>query len=246
MDAPDPAVAALVARLGDALGTATRPSELRQELYGAVSRVRQLYGAAACSFAQVEPDGATLRFVAADGAGADTIVGVTLPVSRGIVGWVAVSGEPMQVADVTRDHRFARDVAESTDYVPDTILAAPVVDEHGEIAGVIEVLDPTQRSENSGRDLAVLGLVADELASVIRLSSRYDALGTGLLRILADPQRTGAFDEAVTALVEDEDTGTGLTEVAEAFRHLAASGPAAARLAGRVLQEVAAFVGERR
>src|SRR5205085_1675675 len=107
MDAPDPHVAALVARLGDALGTATRPSELQQELEAAVTRVRQLYGAAACSFAQVEPDGATLRFVAADGAGADNIVGVTLPVSRGIVGWVAVSGEPMQV-DVTRDQRFAR------------------------------------------------------------------------------------------------------------------------------------------
>ena len=71
MDAPDPAVAALVARLGDALGTATRPAELQEELQAAVSRVRQLYGAAACSFAQVEPDGATLLFVAAVGVGAD-------------------------------------------------------------------------------------------------------------------------------------------------------------------------------
>jgi len=245
MDAPDPTVAALVARLGDALGAATRPSELQQELQAAVARIRELYGAAACSFAQVEPDGATLRFVAADGVGADTIVGVRLPVSRGIVGWVAVSGEPMHIADVSRDQRFARDVAESTDYVPDSILAAPVVDEYGDTAGVIEVLDATVRGENTGRDLAVLGLVADQLASVIRLSSRYDALGTGLLRLLVDPERTGAFDEAMTALAE-EDTGAGLGDVAEAFRRLAASGPAAARLAGTILQEVAAYVSERR
>jgi len=244
MDPSDPEVAALVARLGDALGTATRPSELQQELQAAVSRVRTLYGAAACSFAQVEPDGATLRFVAADGAGADSIVGVSLPVSRGIVGWVAVSGEPMHLADVTRDQRFARDVAESTDYVPDTILAAPVVDEHGETAGVIEVLDPSLRNEDTGRDLAVLGLVADELAAVIRLSSRYDALGAGLLRLLVDPEDTGAFDEAISTLVDD-DSGAGLTEVAEAFRRLAASGPAAARLAGGVLQEIATYVGAR-
>ena len=40
-----------------------------------------LVSAAACSIAVVDDDGGTLEFVASDGAGADEIVGVTIPVS---------------------------------------------------------------------------------------------------------------------------------------------------------------------
>ena len=159
-----------------------------------------------------------------------------------------MSGEPIQVADVASDERFARDVAESTDYVPTTILAAPVVDAHGDIAGVIEVLDPAEpaasdrgvAARDSGRDLAVLGLVATQLGSIIRLSALYDAVGTGLLRTLADPEASGAFDEAL-ASVADPESGLALQGVAEAFRELAAAGPAAARMAERVLSEVATY-----
>lgn len=245
---PDPADIGLAARLGDALGTAIRPDNLERELGAAVAGIREVFGAAACSFAQVEPDGATLRFAAADGAGADEIVGVSLPVSRGIVGWVAMSGEPIQVADVATDQRFARDVAESTHYVPTTIMAAPVLDAHGDIAGVVEVLDPAEPSDSvpgapardSGRDLTVLGLLASQLGTIIRLSALYDAVGTGLLRSLADPEGTGAFDEALAA-VSDPEAGAALDAVAAAFRDLASAGPAAARMAERVLSEVATY-----
>ena len=245
MAAPDLELTRLIARLGDVLGTATRPVSLVDEISGTVARLRRLFDAAACSFAQVEPDGGNLRFVAADGAGAAAIVGVTIPVSRGIAGWVALSGEAIQVGDVTSDSRFARDVAEATDYVPSTILAAPVVDAQGETAGVIEVLDPQVGGSDSGYDLAVLGLVAGQLAAVIRLAAMYDALGSGLLRSLADPAATGEFDDAVAAL-SSPDSGQALNEVALAFRQLAAQGPEAARLAARMLRDVAAFAGERR
>lgn len=245
---PDPDDIGLVARLGDALGTAIRPDNLERELRAAVAGIREVFAAAACSFAQVEPDGATLRFAAADGAGADEIVGVSLPVSRGIVGWVVMSGEPIQVADVATDTRFARDVAESTHYVPTTIMAAPVLDAHGDIAGVVEVLDPAEPSDaaaggparDSGRDLTMLGLLASQLGSIIRLSALYDAVGTGLLRTLADPEGTGAFDEALAA-VSDPEAGAALDGVAAAFRDLASAGPAAARMAERVLSEVATY-----
>src|SRR5215467_7511780 len=83
-----------------------------------VQATRSLFGAAACSVALVEADGETLVFVASDGAGADEIVGVRIPVSRGIAGWAAMSGQPIAVRDVQTDARFARDVAESTHYVP--------------------------------------------------------------------------------------------------------------------------------
>ena len=119
---------------------------ISDDLTPSVAAVRALFGAAACSCALVDPDGATLTFVAADGAGAAEIVGVSLPVSRGIAGWAVMSGQPIAARDVRADPRFARDVAESTQYVPESIMAAPMFDRDGETLGVVSVLDPTRRA----------------------------------------------------------------------------------------------------
>lgn len=127
-------------------------------------------------------------------------------------------------------------------------MAAPVLDAHGDIAGVVEVLDPAEAAQSaqgapardSGCDLAILGLLASQLGSIIRLSALYDAVGTGLLRSLADPEGTGAFDEAL-AVVSDPEAGAALDAVAAAFRDPASAGPAAARMAKRVLSEVATY-----
>jgi signal transduction protein with GAF and PtsI domain len=241
----DPEQTRLIARLGDALGTAVVPVTLAGEVRLSVAGLREAFDAAACSFARVEADGASLRFVAADGAGADDIVGVVLPISRGIAGWVAMSGEAIQISDVAADTRFARDVAEATHYVPSTILAAPVVDSGGETVGVVELLDPRSRGGDAGHDLAVVALAASQLAAIVRLSDLYERLGAGLIRSLADPDDTEGFGGVAIGVADDED-GVALSELASAFLALAAGGTESARLATRLLRDVAAFAGNRR
>lgn len=151
----------------------------RSDLRAVLASTRTLFGAGACSCALTSDDGAGLTFVAADGAGASEIVGVSIPVNRGIAGWVALSGQPTAIADVGRDDRFARDVAEATAYVPTSILAVPMVDPQGQTVGVIEVLDPTR----AGLDLSVLAVIASQAEAVIRLGAAVDA---GADRELAD------------------------------------------------------------
>ena len=202
---------------------------LLTDLQAAVTATRQVFAAAACSCALVNEAGDTLVFVAADGAGADAIVGVDIPVSRGVAGWTAMTGQPIAVRDVQSDARFARDVAESTEYVPDRILAVPVMSPDGEVSGVIEVLDPggadggtPADSRDTGADLAVLALVASQVAAVVR-SAR-----------------------ALTAL-EDSTTETGALggrspELLAAVRAVAGSGAEGVRLATEVLSAVDTFV----
>ena len=149
-----------------------------------VEAVRRLFAAAACSVALVDEDGETLRFVASDGAGADAIVGVTIPVSRGIAGWAAMSGQPIAVRDVQTDARFARDVAESTNYVPSSILAAPMMTTAGEVMGVTSVLDPSV-DEASDWTLQVLGTLASHLAML---------LGGGAATVALADDETGSLD----------------------------------------------------
>lgn len=146
--------------------TAAAPPGL--DLTASTAAVRTLFDAAACSVAVVEEDEATLLFVASDGAGSAEIVGTRLPVSRGIAGWAAMSGQSIAVRDVQTDARFARDVAESTRYVPRSILAAPMFDSDGEVLGVMSVLDPGV-DPPGGWGLAVLGTLASQVAALVVL-----------------------------------------------------------------------------
>ena len=139
---------------------------LEDVLGRSVQATRALFAAAACSVALVDDEGETLTYVVADGAGADQIVGVTIPVGRGIGGWAAMSGQPIAVRDVQTDARFARDVAESTNYVPTAILAAPLTTPEGEVIGVTSLLDPSVE-EASDWTLQVLGTLASQMALLV-------------------------------------------------------------------------------
>ncbi len=244
MTTPSPELAALLVRIGDLAGQATRPTTLRAELARAAASVRQLLDAAACSIALVEPDGGSLRFFAADGAGSQAIIDITMPVGRGIAGWVAMAGQGIAVGDVSRDPRHARDGAEATNYVPTSILAVPLMDEEGAVLGVIEVLDPQLGSDDTGRALDVLGTVGDQVASIVRLAQVYDNLGAALLRALTQAEDEAGFGDALRELVATE--GDELAGLAVAFHDLASLGSDASILARRVLEEVAAFARSRR
>jgi signal transduction protein with GAF and PtsI domain len=155
-----------------------------------VIAVRNLFDAAACSCALATPDGSALTFTAADGIGAEDVLGVEVPVGRGLVGWAAMSGQPVAVRDVHTDARFARDIAESTGYVPTTILAAPFFDSGGEVIGVLEVLDPGIDTAGDW-PLAVLGTLASQLAAVVAEGGASEA-----------DQRFAVLGRRVTEFVE--------------------------------------------
>jgi signal transduction protein with GAF and PtsI domain len=165
-----------------------------------VEATRSLFGAAACSIALVDPEGETLEFVASDGAGSEEIVGVRIPVSRGIAGWAAMSGQPIAVRDVQTDARFARDVAESTHYVPTAIYAAPMLDAAGEVLGVASVLDPVV-DETSDWTLHVLGTIAGLVALVI--TARPGAASP-------EAQHLAGLGGEVLRLVESWQSGRGV------------------------------------
>jgi signal transduction protein with GAF and PtsI domain len=179
------------------VGTGASPA-----LGSAVEALRQLFDAAACSVALVDDEGAELAFVAADGAGAAEIVGQSVPVGRGIAGWAAMSGQPIAVSDVQADPRFARDVAESTAYVPRAILAAPLMGGDGDVLGVLSVLDPSV-DQTSDWVLRVLGTGASLVALLVESGPStpsgapgpvgLDALGRDVLRVVEE-WRSGDAD----------------------------------------------------
>jgi GAF domain-containing protein len=91
------------------------------------------------------------------GEGADSIgeteslVGVKIPDSAGVAGWVLANCEPLFLEDVANDPRFADDIAETIGYVPRRLMALPLLLE-GRALGVLEILDCPEQAQLAETD----------------------------------------------------------------------------------------------
>lgn len=151
---------------------------------------RAAFGGAAASTLII--DGADLVFGAVSGVGQEYLPGRRIPLRTGIAGWVVSSAQAVAVADTGTSGLFARQVAESTGYVPKTIIAAPVMTDDC-CLGVMEVLDGTSHRGAGGLEL--LALFARQAALILELEqsaaadrSGHDELGTLLERLTTADQ----------------------------------------------------------
>jgi GAF domain-containing protein len=128
----------------------------------------------AASIAVHDPATGRLVFIAAAGPAAGDVVGLSIDAGVGIAGFAFGTGQPIAVADVAVDPRFDRTVAETTGYVPSTLLATPLIDEAGTV-GVLEVLD-RRGGTFTLRDLEVAGSLARAITAAVRMGqARLDA-----------------------------------------------------------------------
>ncbi|PLW74182.1 GAF domain-containing protein, partial [Streptomyces sp. DJ] len=141
----------------------------RELLQSIVETARAIFGAQASSIFLLDEETDELVFQAVSGRGEEFLVGTRFPAGRGIAGWVAVSGEPMIVDDLAREESFARDLAESTRYVPESLMAAPLI-HRTRVLGVLEVLDPVPQSRSSLGELDLLALFARQAAAALRVA----------------------------------------------------------------------------
>ena len=120
-------------------GLATEP-ERQALLQALVEMTRSVFASKACSIMSHDVGAQELMFEAVAGEGAGTLIGQRMPAKTGVAGWVLASEEPLAIADVRKDPRWARDVAESTGFVPTNLTVYPLL--HGERSlGVLSVLD---------------------------------------------------------------------------------------------------------
>ena len=127
-----------------------------------------VFGARACSIMSHDASTRELVFEAVAGEGADTLVGRRLPATTGLAGWSLASEELISVADVRKDPRFARDVAESTGFVPSAITVVPLLSREQAI-GVLSLLDQGASSSVGIAEMGVLGTLADHAAAILQL-----------------------------------------------------------------------------
>jgi len=130
-----------------------------------------VFGAAAASVFLLDHQSGELVFEAVAGEGEKQLIGTRFPGGTGLAGWVVTSGQSLLVDDVSKNVQFAREAAESTGYVPSSIMAAPLI-RNGECVGVLEVLDRGTRPRGDLSDVDLIGMLAAEVALALDLLVR--------------------------------------------------------------------------
>jgi GAF domain-containing protein len=159
-----------------------------------------LFEAEASSIALFERDPDRLEFRVAAGAQGAGAIGLSVPPSKGIVGFVFSTGQPLALSDVLADPRFDKTVAEKTGYVPRSIAAVPLVDAETTV-GVLQVLDKHTSPTFSLRDMELLAVFARQAAAAIR-AARVQRDSQRLLRAaLAGVGGADVSDEQLDLLI---------------------------------------------
>ena len=185
-------------RLAPPAGTAV----LRSIVEATVS----LFDAEAASLALHDPSTDRLVFTVAAGEHGQGVVGLAIDASEGVAGYVFSTGQPLAIADVSRDARFGRQTAEQTGYVPRSLVAVPLLDDEGTL-GVLEVLDKRGGGGFDLRDVELAGVFARQATVAIR-SSRIERDAAAILRSVvtaADTTTSGgdAFADALDRALAD-------------------------------------------
>jgi hypothetical protein len=110
--------------------------------------------------------GDALRFRAAHGPAAKTVLDTTIPIDRGIAGFVWQLGLSITIGDARGDQRHYTRVDKSTGYTTRSILAAAVRTDTGGCYGVLELLNPPQ--DFTDDDLEIASRVAVTLANYLQ------------------------------------------------------------------------------
>jgi GAF domain-containing protein len=140
----------------------------RALLQSIVEVAMAIFDARASSIFLFDEEADELVFEAVAGEGSNLLVGRRFPSDTGIAGWVLASRQPVVIDDVGSDERFAREAAESTGYVPEGLMAVPLV--HGErTLGVLEVLDRPQAKQFTLGEMGLLSMFANQAAIALDL-----------------------------------------------------------------------------
>ena len=172
----------------------------RQLLQSIVDVARTIFAAEAASIFLHDEEADELVFEAVAGRGEADLVGMRFPSSTGIAGFALVTRQPLVVDDLSNDPRFSRDRAASTGYVPDSIVATPLL--HDErVLGVLSVLDRARDRPFGLAELELLSRFSTQAAIALDLLQRARTARAAL-----GGDRDAGLVGRLAALLDREDT----------------------------------------
>jgi GAF domain-containing protein len=231
----------------EASGRAILPRSNDTLLKSIVEAAAKIFGAAAASILLVNEEEEALEFKVSTGEADHDLVGTKFPYDQGIAGYVFMTGMPIATSNVKGDKRFNQNFAESTGYVPNSILAVPLVSSDDRVIGVMEVLDKIDAKSFDMRDMELMGLFAQQASMAIEQSQQIDQVQETMVRALkrlakADRSQPSAeMQSALDQSLEKREEMIDLLELADLFNEISALGEAERKACIQILNVFVRF-----
>ncbi|NOZ57294.1 MAG: SpoIIE family protein phosphatase [Calditrichaeota bacterium] len=141
-----------------------------------MEKAQEVMNAEASSVLLLNPETNRLEVQSALGQVGDKVKEtVSLEVGQGIAGWVAQTGKPLNVPDVSKDPRFFGQVDQMTGFRTRSILAAPL-EVKGGIIGVAEVINRRDGQPFDDEDLELFTAFCRGVALAIENARMHKAM----------------------------------------------------------------------
>jgi len=160
-------------------GLITKETNLNKLLILIAKQVEQILSAERCSIFLIDYTTNELWSKVALGVNHTEI---RIPIGRGIAGYVALTGEMLNIPDAYNNDKFNPEIDRITMYKTRNILAAPLKNINGKIIGVFEVINKIHNSFNE-EDAGILQLLSSLAASAIENAELYETLSQAQLEI---------------------------------------------------------------
>jgi GAF domain-containing protein len=207
----------------------------------------RIFGAAAGSILLVNEEEEALEFKVSFGPSDQDLVGTKFPYDKGIAGYVFMTGMPIATSNVKEDKRFNQDFAKSTGYIPNSILATPLISSDDRVIGVMEILDKINAASFDLQDMELLGMFAQQAAMAIDMSQQIDSIEQALihgLRRLARADKSQDSSDLQSTLkqaLSGKNKSLDLLELADLFNEISALGEAERKTCLQVLNVFAEY-----
>jgi len=175
---------------------------IRGVLDRVMEHIGSFFGPLNWSLLLVDAAKSELVFKVVVGKSADTLLGVRVPVGKGVAGWVAQNGMPAIVEEAASDSRWSNWLDKVTGFDTRSIIAVPLRS-GDKVFGVIELLNRFDGKPFTAYDMRVLSTIADFTAIAIE-KAYYLAEARRLSEL--DPLTSTLNRRGLTKAIERETT----------------------------------------
>lgn len=151
----------------------SKSTDLDELLDSIIQRTSTRMRSNAGSVLLLDPDNSGRLYFRSLGQDSQTTVKkMIIEAGKGVVGWVAESGEPVIVNKPAEDPRHDPDLDRKLDHQADAILAVPLISAQ-KVIGALEVINPRARPRGASaydlEDLKVMTVIAGQVARAVAL-----------------------------------------------------------------------------
>ncbi|GAB4474981.1 MAG: hypothetical protein Kow00124_15500 [Anaerolineae bacterium] len=151
----------------------TSTLDLNRLLGQIVTAAAELSDAEAASILLLEKNTGSLRFEAAINENAISLDSIAVPIEGSIAGWVVTHGEPLLIADVTREPRWSSLVDDSSSFRTRSLLAVPMRT-RDKVIGCLEGVNKRDPGGFTDEDVGTLVTLAAHAAVAIENARLFE------------------------------------------------------------------------